>query len=325
MTASRLGLAVLPTPLEEAPRLTAALGGPRVLVKRDDLTGLALGGNKARKLGLLAAEACRLDADVLVTGGGVQSNHARMTAAAANRLGIDCHLVIAGPPPDISTGNLLLDRLLGATLEFGASARYESLEQAIVDAGARLAASGRRPFAIPIGGASAIGVMAYADAVDELRSQLASANIATPDWIVVADGSGGTHAGILAGLGDSPTRVVGVDVGTRPDLDDAVPRLAVEAARISNRPSPTSEIVVDHDHYGDGYGDMTESGLEAMTLTARTEGLVLDPVYTGKAMAGLIARVRDGRIAKGESVLFWHTGGAPAIFAARYAHAFDGP
>jgi D-cysteine desulfhydrase family pyridoxal phosphate-dependent enzyme len=324
MTAPRLGLAVLPTPLEEAPRLTAALGGPRVFVKRDDLTGLALGGNKARKLELLAAEALRIDADVLVTGGGVQSNHARMTAAAANRLGIDCHLVIAGAQPDTSTGNLLLDRLLGATLEFGTSARYESLEQAIVDAAARLASSGRRPFAIPVGGASAIGIVAYADAVDELRHQLASANITTPGWIVVADGSGGTHAGILAGLGDSATRVVGVDVGTRPDLDDAVPRLAVEAARMSDRPSPTSEIIVDHDHYGDGYGHMTASGLEAMTLVARTEGLVLDPVYTAKAMAGLIARVRDGRIATGESVLFWHTGGAPAIFAARYANTFDG-
>ena len=292
MRASGVGLAVLPTPLEEAPRLTEALGGPRVLVKRDDLTGLALGGNKARKLELLAAEARRLDADVLVTGGGVQSNHARMTAAAANRLGVDCHLVIAGPQPDVSTGNLLLDRLLGATLEFGASGRYERLEQAIVDAAARLAASGRRPFTIPVGGASVIGVVAYADAVDELRSQLAAANIATPDWIVVADGSGGTHAGILAGLGDSPTRVVGVDVGTRPDLDDAVPRLAVEAALLSGRPRPTSEIIVDHDHYGDGYGHMTAPGLEAMTLMARTEGLVLDPVYTGKAMAGLIARVR---------------------------------
>ena len=166
-------------------------------------------------------------------------------------------------------------------------------------------------------------MVAYADAVDELRSQLASASITTPDWIVVADGSGGTHAGILAGLGDSPTRVVGVDVGTRPDLDDAVPRLAIEAARMTNRPSPTSDVIVDHDHYGDGYGHMTASGLEAMTLVARTEGLVLDPVYTGKAMAGLIARVRDGRIAKGASVLFWHTGGAPAIFAARYADAFD--
>jgi D-cysteine desulfhydrase family pyridoxal phosphate-dependent enzyme len=323
MGANRVGLAVLPTPLEEAPRLAAALGGPRVFVKRDDLTGLALGGNKARKLELLGAQARDAGADVLVTGGGPQSNHARMTAAAANRLGIACHLVLAGPKPATATGNLLLDQLMGATLEFGASGEYHRLEAAIVDASARLAADGRRPFAIPVGGASPMGVVAYADAVDELRAQLAAARVDDPDWIVVADGSGGTHAGIIAGLAESTTRVVGVDVGTRPDLDDAVPRLAAEAAAMSGRARPSVAAVVDHDHYGDGYGRITASGLEAMTLAARTEGLVLDPVYTGKAMAGLIARVRDGRIASSESVLFWHTGGAPALFDARYAHCFD--
>ena len=150
----RIGLAVLPTPLDDAPRLTAALGGPRILVKRDDLTGLALGGNKARKLELLAAQSRDARADILVTGGGIQSNHARLTAAAANRLGIDCHLVLAGPAPATSSGNLLLDRPLGATLEFGASSHYERLEQAIVDASARLESEGRRPFCIPVGGAS---------------------------------------------------------------------------------------------------------------------------------------------------------------------------
>ena len=322
MAPPRLGLAVLPTPLDDAPRLTAALGGPRVLVKRDDLTGLALGGNKARKLELLAAQARDADADILVTGGGVQSNHARMTAAAANRLGIDCHLVIAGPQPETATGNLFLDRLMGATLEFGASTEYEQLEQAIVAATARFAASCRRPFGIPVGGASAMGVVAYADAVDELHVQLAS-RPHSPEWIVVADGSGGTHAGFLAGLGDSRTVVVGVDVGTRPDLDDAVPRLAAEAAALSGRARPTGAVVVDHDHYGDGYGHLTASGLEAIKLAARTEGLLLDPVYTSKAMAGLIARVRDGRIAPNESVVFWHTGGAPALFASRSAHCLD--
>ena len=197
------------------------------------------------------------------------------------------------------------------------------LEAAIVDASARLAADGRRPFTIPVGGASPMGVVAYADAVDELRAQVAAARVDDPDWIVVADGSGGTHAGIIAGLGKTTTRVVGVDVGTRPDLDDAVPRLAAEAAAMSGRPRPSVAAVVDHDHYGDGYGRLTPSGLEAMTLAARTEALVLDPVYTGKAMAGLIARVRDGRITADESVLFWHTGGAPALFDARYAHCFD--
>jgi len=320
----RFGLAVLPTPLDEAPRLTAALGGPRVLVKRDDLTGLALGGNKARKLELLAAQARHDGADVLVTGGGRQSNHARLTAAAANRLGIDCHLVLAGPRPDTPTGNLLLDGLMGATIEFGASDHYARLEQAIVDAGARLASAGRRPFTIPIGGASVTGVVAYADAVDELLPQLHDAEVAGTRWIVVADGSGGTHAGILAGLGAEAIRVVGVDVGTRPDLDDAVARLATEAAAASGRVRPTGEVVVDHDHVGAGYGEISTAAVEAMTIAARTEGLVLDPVYTGKAMAALLTRVRDGRIGAADSVVFWHTGGAPALFDPRYAQCFDG-
>jgi D-cysteine desulfhydrase family pyridoxal phosphate-dependent enzyme len=321
---ARIGLAVLPTPLDDAPRLTAALGGPRILVKRDDLTGLALGGNKARKLELLAAQARDEHADILVTGGGLQSNHARLTAAAANRLGIDCHLVLAGPEPTASSGNLLLDRLLGATLEFGASSQYNRLEQAIVDASARLASQGRRPFAIPIGGASVTGVIAYADAVDELRAQLERTEVATPDWIVVADGSGGTHAGIIAGLVDAAIGVIGVDVGTRPDLDDAVARLASEAATMSGRDQPTAEVIVDHDHVGAGYGEPSAAAVEAMTIAARTESLVLDPVYTSKAMAALVARVRDGRIGAKETVVFWHTGGAPALFDPRYAPCLDG-
>jgi len=315
----RIGLANLPTPLDDAPRLTAALGGPRILVKRDDLTGLALGGNKARKLELLAAQALDAGADMLVTGGGVQSNHARITAAAANRLGLDCHLVLAGPEPENAGGNLLLDRLLGASIEFGASDEYARLEQAILDATNRLAAAGRHPFSIPIGGASVTGVIAYADAVDELRAQLDDAGIGLPDWIVVADGSGGTHAGILAGLGDAITRVVGVDVGTRPDLDTAVARLAREAAAASARAQPAGAVIVDHDHSGDGYGKLSAAAIEAIRLAARTESLVLDPVYTGKAMAALVTRVRDGRIGAGDSVVFWHTGGAPALFDARYA------
>ncbi len=321
---SRIPLAVLPTPLDDAPRLTHALGGARILVKRDDLTGLALGGNKARKLERLVAEAVAQDAGVIVTGGGVQSNHARMTAAAANRVGIPCHLVIAGPQPDAPSGNLLLDQLMGATIEFGASERYAELEAAIVGATERLDAQDRRPFRIPIGGAAVGGVIAYADAVDELRDQLATARRPLPEWIVVADGSGGTHAGLVAGLGDAPTTVVGVDVGTRPDLDTAVARLAAEAAAASGRARPSGAIVVDHDHFGSGYGELSASAIAAMKIAARTEGLVLDPVYTGKALAALISRVRDGRIAPGDTVVFWHTGGAPALFDARYAHCLDG-
>ncbi len=232
-------LATLPTRLERMDRLAAAIGSPaQLLVKRDDLTGLALGGNKARKLEYLCGEALARGCDTLVTGGGAQSNHARMTAAAANRVGMACHLALAGNAPEHHDGNLLIDDLLGANLHFTGARDYYEIETSIEKLGAELAAEGRKPFTIPVGGASVTGVVAYAAAIDELRRQTAD-----PNWIFVADGSGGTHAGLLAGLGaNSRTRVVGVDVGTRPDLDEIVPALAFEAAprRPARRRSVTS-------------------------------------------------------------------------------------
>jgi D-cysteine desulfhydrase family pyridoxal phosphate-dependent enzyme len=314
----RVRLAHLPTPLEPMDRLTEWLGGPRLLVKRDDLTGLALGGNKARKLEFLCAEALANDCDVLVTGGGPQSNHVRMTAAAANRIGLDCHIALSADEPGVSTGNLLLDRVLGAELHFVGSQEYYGTESAIERVAADLARAGRRPFAIPVGGASSTGVRAYVRAVDELMAQLNGASV---DWVVVADGSGGTHAGILAGVGDQ-VRVLGVDVGTRPDLDDKVPELAAAAAKAERRSAP-GPAVVDHDNFGDGYGAVTDGMIEALRTTGGLEGIVLDPVYSGKAMAGLFAAVRDGRIGAGQTVVFWHTGGAPALFAERYAPVFS--
>jgi len=311
----------LPTPLEPMGRLGAELGIGALLVKRDDCTGLALGGNKARKLEQLCDEALAVDADVLVTGGGPQSNHVRMTAAAANRLGLGCHVALAGTRPEVPTGNLLLDQVLGASLHYVGPVEYYELEAAIEDVAAGLTRRGLRPFAIPVGGASVTGVIAYADAADELLGQLAGRDAV--DWIVVADGSGGTHAGLLAGLGDR-TRVLGVDVGTRPDLDVVVPRLAAQAAARTGRPDPPAEAEIDHGRFGDGYGAVTDAALEAIALAARLEGLVLDPVYTAKAMAGLVAARREGRIGADETVVFWHTGGAPALFAARYAHQFEG-
>ncbi|MGH8992363.1 MAG: D-cysteine desulfhydrase family protein [Acidimicrobiia bacterium] len=309
-----LGLAHLPTPVESLDRLSEWLGGPRLLVTRDDLTGLALGGNKARKLEFLCAEALAADADVLVTGGGSQSNHARMTAAAANRLGLGCHLAVAGrAPADTATGNLLLARLLGAKLHFTGAQEYYAAEAAITDLASALEAEGKRPYAIPIGGASVTGVGAYLAAAAELVDQLD----APPDWVVVADGSGGTHAGLLAGF-DPRTRVLGIDVGTRPDLDAVVPALAAGAARAAGRAEPESEAIIDHGRFGSGYGAPTDSAREAIRAAARTEGMILDPVYTGKAMAGLIGWAREGRFAPGDTVVFWHTGGAPALFAEGY-------
>ncbi|MGQ0805397.1 MAG: 1-aminocyclopropane-1-carboxylate deaminase/D-cysteine desulfhydrase [Actinomycetota bacterium] len=320
--ADRVPLAHLPTPLEPMDRLAEWLGGPRLLVKRDDLTGLALGGNKARKLEYLCAEALAQGCDTLVTGGGHQSNHVRMTAAAANRLGLDCHLAVGGHEPSVLSGNLLLDVVLGATLHYtGAQAYYET-ESAIEELAAKLAKEGRRPFAMPIGGASVTGAASYVAAADELRSQLAADGDGRVDWVVVANGSGGTHAGLLAGL-EPDTRVLGVDVGTRPDLDTVIPRLAAEAAAYAGRETPTTEPIVDHTHFGEGYGRVTDEALEAIRQTARCEGQILDPVYTGKAMAGLIGWVREGKMTADDTVVFWHTGGAVALFAKQYADVFS--
>jgi D-cysteine desulfhydrase family pyridoxal phosphate-dependent enzyme len=304
-------------------RFSEWLGGPQVLVKRDDLTGLALGGNKARKLEFLCGEAQARGCDVLVTGGGAQSNHARMTAAAANRLGFDCHLAVGGKEPRVYSGNLLLDRVLGATLHFTGADSYYDVESAIEELAADLAADGRRPFAMPIGGASVTGAAAYVWAADELLAQIDRYGHGSVDWVVVADGSGGTHAGLLAGLGGR-ARVLGVDVGTRPDLDDVVPRLAAETAARTARAAPHDLLVLDHSRFGDGYGAITDDALAAIDRVAGLEGVVLDPVYTGKAMAGLIGAAREGRFGPRDTVVFWHTGGAVALFAHRYAELFSG-
>ncbi len=297
-------LALLPTPLVEAPLLSEELG-LRLLVKRDDQTGLALGGNKARKLDYLIADAIEKGADTLVTAGGAQSNFARMTAAAAAICGMSCHLVLAGDAPSRYSGNLVLDRLFGAELHFAGTDDWTVLE-AEVD---RLAAQfGPNAYAMPVGGATPVGALAYVAAADELVSQMD----VPPDWIVLADGSGGTHAGLLAGLPAS-VEVLGVDV-SRPTvpLAEKVPRLAAKAAALAGRPAPAAEVII-ADHTGEHYASITEECRDAVRLAARTEGLVLDPVYTGKAMAGLIAAAREGRV--GGTVVFLHTGGAVALFA----------
>ncbi|HMC51333.1 MAG TPA: D-cysteine desulfhydrase family protein [Acidimicrobiales bacterium] len=321
--ARRVPLAHLPTPLEPADRLGAALGlGPGTLwVKRDDCTGLAGGGNKARKLEYLCGEALQQGCDTLVTGGGRQSNHVRMTAAAANRLGLACAVVLAGDAAARPTGNVVLDHLLGAELVWGGDLDYYGTEAAIVAESERLRAEGRRPYAMPVGGASVTGELAYVEGARELEAQLRDA--AGPDAagravVVVADGSGGTHAGLVAGLGDHG-RVLGVDVGTRPDLSEQVPAKAAEVAAAAGLRPPLGTCRLDRERFGDGYGAPTPGCREALDLAARLEGLVLDPVYTGKAMAGLVAAVREGGLGADVPVVFLHTGGMPALFASRYA------
>jgi D-cysteine desulfhydrase len=322
----RLPLALLPTPLEPADRLGAALDmAPGALwVKRDDLTGLGGGGNKARKLEYLCADARERGADTLVTGGGPQSNHARMTAAVANRLGLGCTVVMAGRRPETASGNVLLLELFGPDIVWAGDVHegpmdYYAIEAAIEDACADVATAGRHPYRMPIGGASPVGALGYVRAAAELREQAAAAfDGAQPDVVVVADGSGGTHAGLAAGLGDLDL-VLGVDVGARPDLDTQVPAKAAEAARLAGRAEPTGAARVDHERVGGGYGAPTDACREAVILAARQEGLILDPVYTGKALAGLIAARRDGAITARTRTVFVHTGGMPALFAPAYA------
>lgn len=310
----------LPTPVQPLDRLGEALGlAPgRLLVKRDDLTGLAGGGNKARKLEHLCGEALELGADVLVTGGGAQSNHARMTAAAANRMGIDCTVVLAGAAPEQAEGNLLLDHLLGASIAWSEAFSYDDLEAAIEAEATRLAAAGRQPYAIPMGGASTVGALGYVVAADELRSQVPDASL-----VVVADGTGGMHAGLAAGLGTHGL-VLGVDVGARPDLDRFVPLKAAETAAMAGRSVPEGDARIDHDHVGDGYGTPTDAAREALDLCARLEGMVLDPVYTGKAMAGLITLARSGGLPGEGRIVFLHSGGLPGLLVSRYASWITG-
>lgn len=304
-----------PTPVEEMTRLRAALGGgPRLLVKRDDAIGFGFGGNKVRKIRLVAADAVAQQAATLITAGGIQSNHARVTAAAAARLGLRCTLVANGAAPDKPTANALLARLLGAEIVHVAdrAARGAAMEEAA----ARERAAGRRPYVIPIGASTPLGAAAFALAAAELLEQ-----IPPPDVIVHATSSGGTQAGLVAGcaLAGVATRVVGVsadepaallEAEIRRLLDGLADLLGQDRARFAD-----AAVSVDDGFVGDGYGIESAAGREALSLLAQTEALFLDPTYTAKAMAGLLARVRGGEFDSNQTVLFWHTGGQVAIFA----------
>jgi D-cysteine desulfhydrase family pyridoxal phosphate-dependent enzyme len=306
---------VSPTPVEPLDRLGAELGlaAGRLWVKRDDLTGLAGGGNKVRKLEYLCADAMASGCDVLVTGGGRQSNHVRATAGAANRLGLGCRIVLGGDRPSVPTGNVLLDELLGAEIVWGGALDYYAMEAAIEGACAEVSDSGHRPYRVPVGGASTVGELGYVAAGRELAEQVPDLGL-----VVTADGSGGTHAGLVGGLGDH-ARVLGVDAGTRPDLRERVPEQAARAAAAAGLPAPVGEVQLDRDRIGSGYGAPTEACREALHLAATLEGVLLDPVYTGKAMAGLVAAVREGRVPQDGQLVFLHTGGLPALFARSYA------
>jgi len=302
------------------------------LIKRDDLTGLALGGNKARKLEFLMADALAKGADVIVSSGATQSNHARMTAAAARAVGLDCVLVlsarVADPPLQ---GNLLLDRLFGATIHFiranpdprfaVAADEVERVNEVVED----LTRRGRRPYVIPIGGSSPIGALGYVDGSREIVEQL-TASATRVDRLYYASGSRGTQAGLELGarLFSPPYRLRGIAVsGGEPDKRVRAARIANEAAALlgADVAIQPGELSTDQGYIGDGYGIATPGGREAIRLLAEGDGVLLDPTYTAKAMAALIADIRAGSVAPDETVVFLHTGGAPALFA--HAGLFD--
>jgi D-cysteine desulfhydrase family pyridoxal phosphate-dependent enzyme len=314
----RVSLAHLPTPLEEMPRLREALGdGPRLLVKRDDQTGLATGGNKTRKLEFLVAEALAQGADTLVTAGGPQSNHCRQTAAAAAKMGLRCVLVLGSHPPFRSewNGNLLLDDLLGAKVHWAGD---HDRNTALAEVADTLRAAGGRPYAIPVGGSVPIGAVGYVAAVEELAGQLAERGEQV-DRIVFASGSAGTHAGLLVGVKalDLDARVEGINDDKVVGLLAKIQGLArATAVHLGLDLSFSEGDFILHDAYGaPGYGVITDAEREAIRLLARTEGIIVDPVYTGRALAGLIDLVRQGVYGPDETVLFWHTGGTAGLFA----------
>jgi D-cysteine desulfhydrase len=320
----RLHFAHLPTPIEPLPRLGRtlrqaqgdALNLPRLLVKRDDQTGLAFGGNKTRKLEFLVAEAQAQNARTLITAGAVQSNHCRQTAAAAARFGFDCILVLTGEPPERSSANLLLDSLLGAKVVWAGG--RENRERVLAEAFEQAKTEGKQPYLVPYGGSNTTGALGIVYAMEEFLKQGEKA-----DWIVFASSSGGTQAGLTLGarLFGYTGRLLGISV------DEPRKRLQVRAAGLASDTSEKfgkriefspEEILVNDDYCQAGYGVLTGAEREAIRLFAQTEGLLLDPVYTGRAAAGLIDLARKGFFKKEESVLFWHTGGQPALFAEAY-------
>lgn len=310
----RVALMDAPTPIDEMTRLRAALGGgPRLLVKRDDAIPFAFGGNKVRKLEFELAAARAAGADTLVTVGGVQSNHARATAAAARKLGMQCRVIVNGAAPARDTGNALLRSLLGADVEYIASRsdRAGALSRAME----RAIREGRKPYIVPLGASTPRGALGYVRAVGELLEQ-----IVTPAAIVHACSSGGTQAGLVAGcaLHGVSTRVIGISA------DDPAPQIQAHVREIiagtgdlleaDRRTLAARDIEIDDGFVGSGYGLPTPESLEAQSLAARTEALFVDNTYTAKALAAVISLVRRSEFPDDATVVFWHTGGQVGIF-----------
>lgn len=311
------------TPLQFLPRLSRYLGGPRIYIKREDMNGcMGLAGNKIRKLEYLLADALSRGCDTVVTTGGLQSNHARATVAAARRLGLKPVLVLVGEPPEGPlTGNLLLDYLMDPEMVFTGSADFSVMDSKLAETTQRLKEQGHKPYTIPLGASNGLGTVGFVTTFDELAGQLQEEDV-QPTWQVVAAGSGGTCAGILLGslLHKQIKNTLGFSVVfPAGEISHKIKELALAAGHLLNRDIPEKELSralkIDGDYNGAGYGIPTEECLAAIKLLAQLEGVFLDPTYTGKAMAGLLDYIKEGTIGPEDTVVFWHTGGQPGLFS----------
>jgi L-cysteate sulfo-lyase len=325
---ARVELGHFPTPLEPLPRLTALLGGPTLYIKRDDCSGLATGGNKTRKLEFVMADALAKGADTVITQGAVQSNHARQTAAAAAKLGMNCRILLENRTGSTDheyceSGNVFLDHLLGAPTHV--SPAGTDMNEAMESVAADIRGNGGVPYVIPGGASNEIGALGYVDCAMELLNQANSSGIQI-DYVVHATGSAGTQAGLVTGFDGchSGIRVLGIGVRAPREKQEAtVFELALATANTlgTQKTVSRSRIVANCDYVGDGYGIPTESMVEAVALMAQTEGILLDPVYSGKGMAGLLDLIKKGYFSKKDSVVFLHTGGNAGLFG--YRDAFN--
>jgi D-cysteine desulfhydrase family pyridoxal phosphate-dependent enzyme len=313
----KVNLGCFPTPVVTLSRLSAILGGPEILMKRDDLSGLALGGNKTRKLEYILAEAKAQGCDTVITGGAAQSNHCRQTAAAAAAMQLECHLVLGGREPDVLNGNLLLDSVLGSHIHWaGPNRKGEDIPEICK----MLKTLGKRPYIVPYGGSNELGAYSFVRASAELERQT---DVERLSHIVVASSSGGTHAGLIVAkaVQKRAYRIVGIKVDQDQQGERSLHEIIVDLVSATCRLMAcdiairADEIILDESYVGNGYGVVGNREKEAITLTARSEGILLDPVYTGRAMGGLIEMIRSGQLTSQDTVLFWHTGGAPALFA----------
>ena len=318
---NRVQLAQLPTPLHELSRLTRKLAGPRIWIKRDDLTGLAGGGNKSRKLEFLIADAIQRGCDTVVTAGGPQSNHCRQTAAACARFGLQCHLILGGEPPELRLGNLLLDDLLGARVHWVEKPQRNTR---LNDIGDELRADGRVPYVIPVGGSNPLGCLGYAHAMFEVQAQIELLGIEV-NRIIFATSSGGTQAGMALGARMSGFRgkITAVSIDQPPDEPPQraflaeVAEIAAEASALigDKMPFNSSDFDVEYGYLGEGYGVVGELERCAIRELASTEGILLGPVYTGRAFGAMLDLIASGKIGPCETVLFWHTGDDVALHA----------